>query len=150
MHHFCQAHLIRSHVRTSCTSLVPKFVIMGGKEWPTLVQKIFLASWLSRYLEAAAKGSYTKLWPMLFEAWFKVNPARLAPLPNLDSDSEAEAHCSDDEDTPPVDPKSEEHKALIGHLRGLSPEKCVAWQEQQGLIRDQHVCISSVLLCSFY
>lgn len=119
---------------------------MGGKEWPSILQKLFLVAWMARYLEAAATGSYTKFWPLLYEAWFKVNRARLASLPDLETDSlDLHEGGSDDEEAPD-EPSSEKHIALIHHLRGLTPEGRLAWQVQQGLLQDQAVRIGLLLV----
>lgn len=132
----CQSLLIWSHVRT----LICPLLNMAGKEWPSLLQKLLLLSWMPAYLEAAATGSYAKLWPRLYEAWFKVNPARLARLPDLECDTGSDLReGSHDDEEAPDDPSSERRIALINHLRGLCPEERLAWQVQQGLIQDQAV-----------
>lgn len=117
---------------------------MAGKEWANLKQKVFLVSWLSRYLEAAATNSYTKFWPLFFEAWFKLNKATVAQLPNMEEDDSSEESASDGGDSgePPNSKrlaKEEKRKALIIHLRGLSPAARMGWQVQQGLIKDHKV-----------
>lgn len=117
---------------------------MGGKEWPNILQKILLLSWMPRYLDAAATGSYAKFWPALYEAWFLVNKARLALLPDMDSDGDPDN--SDDDEEVPNNPKSDKRIALIKHLHGLTPEGRLAWQVQQGLIRDQSVCFDLLLV----
>lgn len=103
---------------------------MGGKEWTTTLQKLFLLNWLNKYLEAAATGSYAKFWPPLYEAWFQENVARLAPLP--DSPDDDDEHMSDDEEA------SLGRKA---HVNGLTSEGRQAWRVQHGIIRDQKVPI---------
>lgn len=120
---------------------------MAGKTWTSLTQSVFLSSWLGRYIEAGATGSYTKFWVAFFGAWFKVNPARLAILPNLDDEDDSSEECSDGEASiePPTpnakkgSTKKEKRLALIIHLRGLTTAERHAWQVKQGYIQDRKV-----------
>lgn len=118
-----------------------------------LTQNVFLSSWLARYLEAGSTGSYTKFWAAFFEAWFELNPARLAPLPDLDDEDSSE---EDSDGEASIEPptlnakkgptKKEKQQALIVHLRGLTTAQHHAWQVKHGYIQDRKVCAGLICL----
>lgn len=106
--------------------LVAHLFNMASTEWPTLVQKIFLASWLAQYLEAGATGSYENFWALFFEVWFKVNQAMVAQLSNLEDKNSSDDKSDSEVDAPAA--KKEKQKQLIIHLRGLTDTGRLAWQ----------------------
>ncbi|KAF7967194.1 hypothetical protein HWV62_35596 [Athelia sp. TMB] len=108
---------------------------MAGAEWTTLIQRVFLAVWLPKFLEACAKNSQPKFWPPFFEAWFQQNRSTMAKLPNLEDTELNEAEPGDEDSGP----KAEKLRKLVIRLRKMTPEARVAWQVKAGLAADKDV-----------
>jgi hypothetical protein len=71
------------------------------RRWTTPEQRVFLESYVARYLEAQAKRKYTTFWPVFFQAWFAKYPEP-EPLANdptetdIEDDSEPDAESDSD------------------------------------------------------
>lgn len=75
---------------------------IDGRKWVTPAQETWLNEQLPNYLAASAKNQYHKLWPSLYQSWFKRFPE---PPPTSDdlTDSEHESDFEDENDSPDPD-----------------------------------------------
>jgi hypothetical protein len=100
------------------------------RRWTTPEQRVFLESYVARYLEAQAKRKYSTFWPVFFQAWFAKYPEP-EPLESdptetdVEDDSEPDAESNSDSGHP-NDSTTSKRKRSGRKARALALKKKVS------------------------